>query len=83
MVVTGKVLPYDVRDIDDRAIIKTASLREAHRFAVTHCAASGLDTSIWQGDRRLLTYFGWKPTPHNRRVTDEPQNLNRRKGDTK
>lgn len=83
MVITGKILPYECRDVDDRLICKTPSLREAHNRAVLHCAASGLDTSVWQGERRILTYFGWKPAPRNRRVADDPTMWRRRKDDEK
>lgn len=83
MVVTGKVLPYEIVDANDKRIRKTPLLREAHRMAILHTASTGYDTTIWQGERRILTYYGWKPAPHNRRVTDEPQTANRRKGDLK
>lgn len=41
-------------------LCETPNLREAHRLAIHHVAVTGRSTSIFQGDRKILTYFGWK-----------------------
>lgn len=51
--------PFTVETSGGKVILKTKTFDKAHRQAQILCC-DGHDYSIWQGGRKILTYYGWK-----------------------